>query len=163
MCSIYHKNNYCQISNISRTLVGNKFVDHSDVVVASPVSATPTTSSFQLNTWLQWIEQRQLQDETRNIFKFWDLLCLILEIWQYVNTIVAAKQLIEMCYLWNMNVLHTVWLTLQLCDPIMPHANFIISLYRYLIRYDLFWKWKSRKITDQKDIYVDFELWSMSK
>ena len=34
----------------------------------------------QLNTWLQWILQRQLQDETRNMFKFWDLVCLILEV-----------------------------------------------------------------------------------
>ena len=40
------KKKYRQISNISRTLVGNKLVDHSDVVGASPVSAAPTTSSF---------------------------------------------------------------------------------------------------------------------
>ena len=37
----YHKS-----SNIRCTLVGNKIVDHSDVVGASPVSAAPTTSSF---------------------------------------------------------------------------------------------------------------------
>ena len=37
---------YCQTSNITCTLVGNKIVDHSDVVGASPVSAAPTTSSF---------------------------------------------------------------------------------------------------------------------
>ena len=37
---------YRKISNISRTLVGNKIVDHSDVVGASPVGAAPTTSSF---------------------------------------------------------------------------------------------------------------------
>ena len=37
---------YCQTSNISYTLVGNKIVDHSDVVGASPVGAAPTTSSF---------------------------------------------------------------------------------------------------------------------
>ena len=41
VCQIYHK-----ISNISRTLVGNKIVDHSDVVGALPVSTAPTTSSF---------------------------------------------------------------------------------------------------------------------
>ena len=35
-----------EISNISRTLVGDKIVDHSDVFVASPVGAAPTTSSF---------------------------------------------------------------------------------------------------------------------
>ena len=39
-------NNYRKTSNIRRTLVGNKIVDHSDVVGASPVGAAPTTSSF---------------------------------------------------------------------------------------------------------------------
>ena len=38
--------NYCKTSNISHTLVGNKIVDNSDVVGASPDSAAPTTSSF---------------------------------------------------------------------------------------------------------------------
>ena len=37
---------YRQVSNIRRTLAGNKIVDHSDVVGASPVGAAPTTSSF---------------------------------------------------------------------------------------------------------------------
>ena len=37
---------YRKTSNISHTLVGNKIVDNSDVVGASPVSAAPTTSSF---------------------------------------------------------------------------------------------------------------------
>ena len=37
---------YCKTSNISRILVGNKIVDNSDVVGASPVGAAPTTSSF---------------------------------------------------------------------------------------------------------------------
>ena len=37
---------YRQVSNIRRTFVDNKIVDHSDVVGASPVGAAPTTSSF---------------------------------------------------------------------------------------------------------------------
>ena len=37
---------YRKTSHISRTLVGNKIVDNSDVVGASPVGAAPTTSSF---------------------------------------------------------------------------------------------------------------------
>ena len=37
---------YLSTSNIRRTLVGNKIVDHSDVVGASPAGAAPTTSSF---------------------------------------------------------------------------------------------------------------------
>ena len=40
------QNTYRQNPNISDTLVGNKLVDHSDVVGASPVGAAPTTSSF---------------------------------------------------------------------------------------------------------------------
>ena len=43
---LYHRVNYRQVSNKSRTLVGNKVVDHSDVVGASPVGAAPTSSSF---------------------------------------------------------------------------------------------------------------------
>ena len=38
--------NYRQTSNISSTLVGNKILDHSDVVGASPDGVAPTTSSF---------------------------------------------------------------------------------------------------------------------
>ena len=34
------------VSNIRRTLVGYKIVDHSDVAGALPVGAAPTTSSF---------------------------------------------------------------------------------------------------------------------
>ena len=37
---------YRQTSNIICTLVGNKMVDHSDIVGASPVGTAPTTSSF---------------------------------------------------------------------------------------------------------------------
>ena len=37
---------YNKTYNISCTLVGNKIVDNSDVVGASPVGAVPTTSSF---------------------------------------------------------------------------------------------------------------------
>ena len=46
MSDILYKIIYRKVSNISRTLVGNKIVDHSDVVGASPVGAAPTTSSF---------------------------------------------------------------------------------------------------------------------
>ena len=37
---------YRKTSNISHTFVGNKIVDNSDVVGASPAGAAPTTSSF---------------------------------------------------------------------------------------------------------------------
>ena len=38
--------NYSQTSKISRSLVGNKPADRSDVVGASPVDAAPNTSLF---------------------------------------------------------------------------------------------------------------------
>ena len=38
--------NYCQAFNIRCTLVGNKILDYSDVVGASPAGAAPTASSF---------------------------------------------------------------------------------------------------------------------
>ena len=37
---------YRKISNIRLAFVGQKIVDHSDVVGASPVGAAPTISSF---------------------------------------------------------------------------------------------------------------------
>ena len=37
---------YRQVFNMRRTSVGNKIVDLSDVVGASPVGAAPTASSF---------------------------------------------------------------------------------------------------------------------
>ena len=54
---------YSQNSNISHTLVGNKIIDHSDAVGASPVGAVPTTSSFSTQhlAWTDW--QRQPRDE----------------------------------------------------------------------------------------------------
>ena len=41
----FNKNAHSQIFNISGALVGNKIVDRSDVVGASPVGVAPTTSS----------------------------------------------------------------------------------------------------------------------
>ena len=46
MAIIVENKKYRQTSNISCTLVGNKIVDHSDVVGASPIGAAPTTSLF---------------------------------------------------------------------------------------------------------------------
>ena len=58
---------YRQVSNIERTLVGNKIVDHSDVVGALPVGAAPTTSSFSTehlaSTSLDWATVTTRRDE----------------------------------------------------------------------------------------------------
>ena len=59
--------------NIRHTLVGNKIFDHSDVVKAAPTSDDHLSALLwlhlhsQLNTYLQWTGQRQLQDAMRNI------------------------------------------------------------------------------------------------
>ena len=37
---------YRHVSDLSRTLVGNKTVDHADVIGASPVGVAPTTPSL---------------------------------------------------------------------------------------------------------------------
>ena len=69
----------CQTSNIKHTLVCNKIVDHSDVVGQALLNLQLHS---RLNTWLQWIGQRQLQDEIKT-FKPGDLVCLILGVWWY--------------------------------------------------------------------------------
>ena len=87
LCMYYRK-----ASNTRRTLVSNTIIDHLEVVGASPVGATPTTSSVlhsRLNTWLQWIGQRQLQDETRNIYVL-GFSALILDVWWYIVNSIAA-------------------------------------------------------------------------
>ena len=51
-------------SLIRRTLVGNKIVDHSDVVGASPVGTAPTTSSFSTYlASLDWAKTTARRDE----------------------------------------------------------------------------------------------------
>ena len=71
---------YGQVSNIRRTLVSNKIVDHTDVVGASPVGAAPTTSSF--STWTPGFIGLGKDNckARRETLKFRDLVCLILEI-----------------------------------------------------------------------------------
>ena len=70
MMSYYWR--YRQISNRRRTLVGNKIVDQSDVVGASPVQLQlQLRLHSRLNTWLHWIGQRELQDDVRNIQVWW--------------------------------------------------------------------------------------------
>ena len=54
-------------SNIKRALVGNKIVDHSDVVGASPVGAAPTASSFSTEHLapMVWAEKTARRDKKR--------------------------------------------------------------------------------------------------
>ena len=76
---------YCQTSNVRCTLIGNKIVDHSDVVGALPVGAAPKYI-FILNLTLGFNGLGKDSCKTRwETFKFWDLMWLILEIWQCVK------------------------------------------------------------------------------
>ena len=70
LCCSYQAAELPQNSNIRRALVGNKLVDHWDVVGASPVSAAPTTSSF--STWhLDWAKTTERRDENHFSFVIW--------------------------------------------------------------------------------------------
>ena len=63
---LVYTHEYRQTSNISSTYE-IKLLFTQMCLEASPISAAPTTSSFLIYTWLQWIGQRQLQDKTINI------------------------------------------------------------------------------------------------
>ena len=56
---------YRQVSNIRCTLVGNIFVDHSDVVEHRLSALLQLYLHSRLNIWLQGIRQRKLQDTMR--------------------------------------------------------------------------------------------------
>ena len=76
-----HCNGYRQVSNIRRILVGNKIVDHSDIVGASPVGAAPTNYIFILDLTPGFVGLGKDNNKTRReTFKFGDLVRLILEI-----------------------------------------------------------------------------------
>ena len=65
--------NYRQTSDVRRTLVGNKFVDHSDVVGASPVGAAPTTSSLSTEylASMNWAKTNARQNKNHLSFDIW--------------------------------------------------------------------------------------------
>ena len=67
---------YRQVSNIRRTLVGNKIVDNSDVVGASPVGAAPTTSSLSTQhlASVDWAQTTARRDENHLSFDIWCVL-----------------------------------------------------------------------------------------
>ena len=67
---------YPQVSNISRTLVDNKIVEHSGEVGASAVGAAPTTSSFSTEhlASLGWAKTTARRDEKRLSLAIWCIL-----------------------------------------------------------------------------------------
>ena len=78
---------WVKTSNIRRTLVGNKIVDHSDVVGEVPTGATSSFSFFNYIFIIDLIpgfngldkDKCKMRQET---CKVWDLVHIILEIWQ---------------------------------------------------------------------------------
>ena len=53
--------------------MGNKIVDHSDIVGASPVGAAPTTSSFSMERLasMDWAKTTARRDEKHLSFEIW--------------------------------------------------------------------------------------------
>ena len=64
---------YRQTSDISRTLVGNKFDHHSDVVGASPVGPAPNTFSFSTQhlTSMDWAKATARRDDKQLSVGIW--------------------------------------------------------------------------------------------
>ena len=79
--------NVPQTSNISSTLAGNKIVDHSDVVGASPVGAAPITSSLLTEhlTSMDWAKTSARRDEKDLSFGIWRILYDRFEGISYIN------------------------------------------------------------------------------
>ena len=77
--------NYYQTSNISCTSVGNKIVDHSDVVGASPVGGRCSNYIFilDLTPGFKGLDKDNYKIR-RETFRFWDLVWILLEFWQYI-------------------------------------------------------------------------------
>ena len=71
---------YRQVSNISHTLASNKFVDHSDVVGASPVGRRCPNCIFFLDLTPGFIGLGKDNFKTRQgTFKFDDLVRIVLK------------------------------------------------------------------------------------
>ena len=90
---------YRQSSDMRRTLVGNKRVDHSDVVGASPVGTAPTISSFSTQhlTAMDWANTMVRRDEKHLSFGIW----CTLRIWrQFVECLsLACNKWLSWCSL----------------------------------------------------------------
>ena len=71
LISQWHAFNYRQTSNISRTLVDNKIVDHSGVVGALPVGVAPATSSTFHLVSMDCAETTVRRDENHLNFRIW--------------------------------------------------------------------------------------------
>ena len=87
---------YRKTSNVRRTLVGNKIVDHSDVVGASPVGTAPTTSSF--STW-----HLALRDSAKTAARQYENI-LKVGIWCVLYYRLDGKPVLVQCNDWTLNL-----------------------------------------------------------
>ena len=132
---------YHQISNISRTLVSNKIVDHSDVVGASPVGAAPTTSSF--STWhlasINWVKKTESWGERHLNFVIWctyirDFMVYFLTITHCVHLAMVQSQLPMGVILSMLNKDPNQLLSLWANDAHMALWA-VVKIFRSLIQY----------------------------
>ena len=96
---------HCQPSNIRGTLVGNKTVDHSDVVGAPPVGPAPNTSSFLTShlASMDWEKTTTTQDKKHLRFGIWCILYLTVT--EYAS---GFNELIIIIILWQNGILNYV-------------------------------------------------------
>ena len=102
-----HVIKYHQTSNISCTLVGNKIVDHSHVVGASPVGAAPTKFSFSTKhrASMDWTKTTARWEEKRLSFEIWCVLYqrfdgIQIDLWWWLNGQKEEyfNEMIYLCY-----------------------------------------------------------------
>ena len=106
---------YPQTSNISRTLLGNEIVDHSDEVGASPVGAAPTTFSFSTQHLASMDWARTTAKTRRETFKILELVRLILEVWRCIYNFYAAAIVSGRKETWCRLVCLSVFFLLRVC------------------------------------------------
>ena len=121
---------YRQTPNVSRALVGNKFVDHPNVVCSNCIFILDLTPGFNGSGKGNYKTRRET-------FRCWDLVWLILEVWRYgwtsvqlaltaiTGTIILVPYIhIEPLELIWRSSIH--WFHLRMSDHLMTSSNWNI-------------------------------------
>ena len=85
---------HCQTSNIKQIIVGNRIVDNLDVVGAVPVGCSNYIFILDLTHAFNGLGKDNCKTRWET-FKFWDLVWLILQVWQWASWVQLP------CALWN--------------------------------------------------------------
>ena len=117
--------NYRQVSNISRTLVGNKLLITQMELEHRLSALLQLHLHSQLNTFLQWIDQRQLQDETRNIY-----------VWGLGVPYIRDLMVYSRCWSSLVNRILNDSLTLSDCNVTFKHDIHDVRLASYCLPFD---------------------------